>query len=304
MNCKKRIDPFFKNYDLMNKNRNFDKLIHNIIKTFKISNDILNKNHPINNKKKLFNICEPPPYKIKDAKKILSLLKNINIELKNNNKGNCRILWTGWEELTQFVACFIGNKISIKYNYSRTIEQTNITKDWLNSCGTWNKEFDIIKSLLKKYNKNSKENILNNETQKIRKAIWDKYSILFSSYDNLINTIVFIPNNIDKDILKKTLVHLELNNLKTENICIIMISDLNKFIINPHLKDFKIYNLQKSKNIIFEFNKWNMNFKKNFIKFLRKHKGKKITTIKINNTQKKSKSLRKIKRKTKRKTKR
>tara|TARA_B100001094_G_C18067199_1_gene738090 strand:+ start:102 stop:1061 length:960 start_codon:yes stop_codon:yes gene_type:complete len=316
----------------LNPNRNIDKLISNITSNFKVRSDILNQGYNIKSNKVLLNICSPPQKYITKSKTLISLLEKKEIQLKNHSSnGRFRILWTGWEQLSQLVACCLANKISIYYNESRAIEQTNFTKKWVNTCGTWENEYKIIKKLLEDNNPNVKnldcsdltineiylnkfdknndkkvskqelkdffhsldeqitdkelnnilinskkpcgESIIDSVVVDILKRIWDKYSLIFSKYNKLKNTIIVIPETLDDKILNKTLVKIELENLNTTKICLVMFQETGNIIVNPHLDNHFV---GSKSEVIFDFKPWNKGSKSSIKRFLKKYKGKKI----------------------------
>jgi len=265
----------FKNYDLLDPKRNKQQLINRIINDFNTKGDILNKKYNYKSKGILYKYCAPPKDSIENGKKLIAKLDKIDIELSNHDKGMFRILWTGWIQLSQLVACFIANYISNHYVNSRAIEQTNFTKKWTGLCGTWESERKMIKEILKKNigakNSNRGQNIIDSEAGIILKNIWDRYSILFSRHNKLPNTVIIIPENIDKNILNKTLVKIELNNLNTSKVCVVMFKNIGGYIINPHLRGNQT---DIDGKVTFEFKTWNAGAKRSIINFLKKNKGK------------------------------
>ena len=123
---------------------------------------------------------------------------------------------------------------------------------WIKKCGNWDSEKINIYSFLKRSNKNILNNKLDKISDKIRKDIWDEFSIIFSKLP-ISNTIIIIPDKLDKQFLKKTLFKIELPNLITKKVCLVVIKNIDEYIINPHLESKKVFNLKKTKNIEFEF---------------------------------------------------
>ena len=326
--CYNILSPYFKGYNIFAPNRNINKLISNITNKFKVTTDIFNKKYDIHSKKVMLNICTPPKKYINKSKKLISLLKKKEIQLNNHfSNGKIRVLWTGWEQLSQLVACYLANYISLHYNDSRAIEQTNFTKKWVNTCGTWENEYKTIKKLLednnptvkklncsdltindiylnkfdlnndstvtkqelKKFfrslneqitekelnniligNKQCGEYILDSVVVDILKRIWDKYSLNFSKFNKLQNTIIVIPETFDDNILNKTLVKIELENLNTEKVCLVMFQETGNLIVNPHLNNY----VEINNKVIFDFKPWNKESKLSITRFLKKYKGK------------------------------
>ena len=277
MNCltKKKI----KNYYIKNITR---KKHNRFIKT--VSNKFKNKKNMFKykpNKKDILQFCSPPNKSY--AKSIIKSVNKINIILKNIYKDNIKILWTDWLKNIQLYACLFAEKISNSKTIAKAIEQTSITNMWIKKCGNWDSEKINIYSFLKRSNKNilnnkldkisdneeknihsflkkSNKNIFNNKlnkiSDKIRKDIWDEYSIIFSKLP-ISNTIIIIPDKLDKQFLKKTLFKIELPNLITKKVCLVVIKNIDEYIINPHLESKKVFNLKKTKNIEFEFYEYN-----------------------------------------------
>jgi hypothetical protein len=266
--CHNKLKILFKTYNLKNNTRNTDKLVKSIYNIFK-SNDIIHINKNIDTYINLYSICSPPEYKIEISYLLLKHLDYFKFVLKNHNKNsNIRILWSGYEYLCQYIACYLGIKLS-QNKLSRAIEQTNYTKLFTECCGYWNEEYDNLFQLLKKYNKNVKETIVHNEVIHIRKKIWDYYSLKFAESDKFKNTIIVLYNNFSKDILEKTLFKIELNNLNSDKLCVLLYKTGYGFIMNPMLSNFKIYKFNKNKNMVFNFISFNKNVMNTIYNFIK-----------------------------------
>ena len=258
MNCftKKNIKNIYNIKNITKKKHN--KFIKKVAKTFKNKEKIFQKKTL---KKDILKLCTPPPSN--DVEKIIKLLDNINVQ--HSNTKNTKVLWTGWDKNTQLYACTFAVKIGEYNSISKAIEQTTLTKEWLANCGDWNKQETNIINYLKLHNKKSQFDKLKNTSDKIRKDIWDNFSLQFAKFYSY-NTLIMLPNKLTKEFLNKTLLKIELPNLNTKNVCIVSIKSLNKLVVNPHLKNKKIYNIAKDKNVFLEFNKFN---KKNIINYIK-----------------------------------
>ena len=161
--------------DILN-SLNFSSIfVNNITDTFDNANGMTNKmgdtKQVINNN--LIINCKPP--NINDSIAIYLLNTNFDIFFKEKNikqeiqeieeediKNNyfIKFFWTGWDKLTQLLACKMAKDITIKYceeldNNNRTcgaraVELTNLSASFLNLYGNWNQELPIFENFFKR----------------------------------------------------------------------------------------------------------------------------------------------------------
>ena len=67
------------------------------------------------------------------------------------------------------------------------------------------------------------------------------------------------------------MVKIELNNLNTSKVCVVMFKNIGGYIINPHLRGNQT---DIDGKVTFEFKTWNAGAKRSIINFLKKNKGK------------------------------
>ena len=161
-----------------------------------------------------------------------------------------KLFWSGYNIFMQYIACHIALKISGK-SMGRTVELSNISKLWTESCGNWDEELKNINDLLPKSEKKIHLDKCNNKCMAaaIRKNIWDKVSVKYSKYKDKLNdtySIIVLPLNLTRvdqgvgnTFLDKTLLKHELPNMKCDRICVIFIDTSNYkdiYILNNNNK--------------------------------------------------------------------
>ena len=244
--------------------KKYKNFINKTVNFFKKKN-LFNKK---TQKKDILKLCTPPPNNKNKINKILNTINKINIKPENITGNTIRVLWSDWIKYSQLFACLFAEKLSNYKVNSKAIEQTILTEEWLKRCGNWDMQEKNIGDFLKVSNKKIHLKTQKKLTNKIRKDIWDEFSLKFAKYP-CNNTLIVLPYKLDNNFFNKTLFKIELPNLKTKTVCIVIIKNINEIIINPHLNTKYTINIKNNKNIIFEFNPFN---KKQIIDFLKNYK--------------------------------
>jgi hypothetical protein len=176
----------------------------------------------------------------KDTSMILKNLNNIEkveIKLREQTKLSSmmktKLLWSNYPN-QQIVAVYISCMIN---HLAGSIETSTLPQKWVNICGPWNKELELVGKAFTEFTKEQKTYIAG--------AVWDVLSRKFAEYP-VDTTCVVLPVNLTDmggaSFLEKTFYAIELPNLVTENICFLFVDENVNTIYyynkdNEHLVD-------------------------------------------------------------------
>ena len=162
-------------------------------------------------------------------------LETISVNHNLPNNAGCKILWTGWEQGNQAVACQIGSSITNDNTTAFAIEQSILSIPILALLGNWTtlmKNLEDIKRELK--NIGGIQLINNCELPlEVASGIWNYVSYSFARLD-LEYTIIVIPYdkenpyNIDEVFKNKTLFNIEIPNLDDGKRFLLLHHDINR----------------------------------------------------------------------------
>lgn len=163
-------------------------------------------------------ICED-----KDKSMILKNLNNIEKvqiilpkQTKLSSMMETKLLWSNYPN-QQIVAVYISCMIN---HLAGSIETSNVPKKWVNICGPWNKELELLGKAFTGFKKEQKTYVAG--------AVWDVLSKKFAEYP-VDTTCVILPVNLTDmggaSFLEKTFYAVELPNLVTEHICFLFVDE-------------------------------------------------------------------------------
>jgi len=146
-------------------------------------------------------------------------IKKMNITLSDDLKGSrIKMLWTGYENQSQHVACTLADTIR-KYGSAYALEQTDYPAAFTKEYGLWDDELKIIKEKVMERDNQLEQEKVTRLSEYIRKQIWDHISKLWAEDNRFKYVIVVVPEIIDKT---KTLCTIELPHLyKKSKICVL-----------------------------------------------------------------------------------
>ena len=164
-----------------------------------------------------------------DIKRQNSLRKSaLAVHRSGHVRGRTRVLWTDWEGGVQGVACRVADALNDQGG-AYAIEQTGLVRMFVNGCGAWDEEEAHLREYLGPASTAE-------EASRLRKEIWDAFSIKFASADNMPNTVICIPEGGRGVDRRKTLVKIELPVLRTKTYCVLAYNAEDATLrVNPHV---------------------------------------------------------------------
>ena len=248
----------------------FDETKNEIIE--RITIDDLHIDKLISNPTEARVACPPPKVQGEPANLVLINKIGDMLSSKIPPEKYIRMLWSGYEHYCQHFACHLADELNKKQFKSAAIEQTTLSKKWL-EFGDWNGQLAELQVIYNKLDsphiqdKKIKQEFIDKKPEYIEttgKDIWDHLSEQWASMEGFDYNIIIIPPNLIKE---KTLCKIEWPEINPKaQVCVIRYDSQKSTqceIIIPPDKSIIVSESEKEteKKIFFEAQQFNYLFK-------------------------------------------
>ena len=123
-----------------------------------------------------------------------------------------RILWTGWQQDTQWLSCLIGDAFRTQRNVrAKAIEQSSYPSWFVKTFGTWDEQLSAFSQLYQRRTGLPPRASEIRQLIAMRKSLWDHLSSRWASDKRFVRTLVVLPTRGFNP--KGTLASIELKQL-------------------------------------------------------------------------------------------